>query len=149
MQEEINYLDNYLQLEKLRFDDKFEYFISVGSGIDSKTIFVPAMLLQPYVENAIRHGIRHLQNKMGKIDITIKKETVSLICEIEDNGIGREKGVALRNEMHTEYQSRGMQLSKRRAELYGIEQEIVDKKDEAGVATGTIIILTIPLDMKP
>ena len=149
LQDEISYLDNYLQLEKLRFDDKFEYFISVSSGIDSKTIFVPAMLLQPYVENAIRHGIRHLQNKMGKIDITIKKETVSLICEIEDNGIGREKGVALRNEMHTEYQSRGMQLSKRRAELYGIEQEIVDKKDEAGVATGTIIILTIPLDMKP
>ena len=149
LQEEINYLDNYLQLEKLRFDDKFEYKILVGSGIDSKTIFVPAMLLQPYVENAIRHGIRHLENKMGKIDIIIQKETADLICEIADNGIGREKGVALRNEMHTEYQSRGMQLSKRRAELYGIGQQIVDKKDEAGKATGTTIILTIPLDMKP
>ncbi len=149
LQHEISYLDNYLQLEKLRFDDKFEYFISTGDGINSKAIFVPAMLLQPYVENAIRHGIRHLENKMGKIDIRVKKEAVNLICEIEDNGIGREKGVALRNEMHTEYQSRGMQLSKRRAELYGIQQEIVDKKDGAGVPTGTIIILTIPLDMKP
>lgn len=147
--EEINYLDNYLQLEKLRFDDKFEYMISVSEVIDRKTIFVPAMLLQPYVENAIRHGIRHLENKMGKIDISINMDGGAIICEIEDNGVGREKAYAFRNEMHTEYQSRGMQLSKRRAELYKIEQEIVDKKDGEGHATGTIIILKIPLELKP
>ncbi len=145
LQDEISYLDNYLQLEKLRFDDRFEYFINVEKNIDSKEALVPAMLLQPYVENAIRHGIGHLENKKGIIHISVREEQHQLLCEIEDNGVGREKAFALRNELHTEYQSRGMQLSKRRAELYGIEQEIVDKKDEQGNATGTIIILRIPV----
>jgi hypothetical protein len=72
-----------------------------------------------------------------------------LICTIDDDGVGRDKATELRNEMHTEYQSRGMQLSKRRAELYNIEQDIVDKKDKNGIATGTTIILKIPLALKP
>jgi sensor histidine kinase YesM len=66
LETEISYLDNYLQLEKLRFDDKFDYFVQVEDGVDKKNSYVPAMLLQPYVENAIRHGIRHLQGKKGK-----------------------------------------------------------------------------------
>ena len=145
LQDEINYLDNYLQLEKLRFEDRFEYFINVDKNTDTKEALVPAMLLQPYVENAIRHGIGHLEDRKGIIQIKVRKENRQLVCEIEDNGVGREKAVALRNELHTEYQSRGMQLSKRRAELYGIEQDIIDKKDEQGNATGTIIILRIPI----
>ena len=145
LQDEINYLDTYLQLEKLRFEDKFEYSIQVDKDINSKEALVPAMLLQPYVENAIRHGIGHLENKKGAISIRIRREQKQLICEIEDDGVGREKAFALRNEMHTEYQSRGMQLSKRRAELYGIEQEIIDKKDDQGNAMGTVIVLRIPI----
>jgi LytS/YehU family sensor histidine kinase len=145
LKDEINYLDNYLQLEKLRFDDRFEYAITIDDHIDSKEALVPAMLLQPYVENSIRHGIGHLENKKGVISISIRRELKQLLCEIEDNGVGREKAISLRNELHTEYQSRGMQLSKRRAELYGIEQEIIDKKDEQGNATGTIIVLRIPI----
>lgn len=149
LQDEIKYLDNYLQMEKLRFDDKFDYFVSVEEGLNSKQLYVPAMLLQPYVENAVRHGIRHLVNQKGRIDIRVHKEDPWLVCMIEDNGVGRDKATQLRNELHTEYQSRGMQLSKRRAELYDIEQDIVDKKDEEGQASGTIIILRIPLALKP
>ena len=148
LKEELKYLDNYLQLEKLRFDDKFEYHILTDPEIDSTSSFVPAMLLQPYVENAIRHGIRHLDYKPGLISISIKKEENGLICRIEDNGVGRDKAYELRNDMHTEYQSRGMQLSHRRAELYGIEQQIIDLKDEKGNATGTMIILRIPEEVK-
>lgn len=149
LQDEISYLDNYLQLEKLRFDDKFDYFVQVDEAVDKKNTYVPAMLLQPYVENAIRHGIRHLQHRKGKISISIAKEGEYLLCTIDDDGVGREKASALRNEWHTEYQSRGMQLSKRRAELYNIEQQIIDKKSEQGLATGTMIILKIPLTLKP
>jgi ligand-binding sensor domain-containing protein len=158
LDEEIKYLDTYLQLEKLRFTDKFEYNIKAAPGIDASGIYVPAMLLQPYVENAIRHGIRYLENKKGIITITARKETAFLICEIDDNGIGREKAAQLKSGMHIEYQSRGMQLSKRRAELFGISQQVIDKKparlshsggDEHGKAAGTTIILTIPLSMKP
>ena len=78
-----------------------------------------------------------------------KKEQGRFICTIDDNGIGREKAQQLKSENHIEYQSRGMQLSKRRAELYNIQQEVIDKKDETGIATGTRIILTIPAELQP
>lgn len=149
LQDEIKYLDNYLQMEKLRFDEKFDYTVTVEPGLPLQQLYVPAMLLQPYVENAVRHGIRHLVDTKGQIDIRIHREAPWLVCMIEDNGVGREKATQVRNEMHTEYQSRGMQLSKRRSELYTIEQDIVDKKDEKGNAAGTLIILRIPLTLKP
>ncbi|MBI5858272.1 MAG: histidine kinase [Sphingobacteriales bacterium] len=156
LEDEIKYLDTYLQLEKLRFADKFDYSIRADDDIEITKTFVPAMLLQPYVENAIRHGVRFLENKKGIITISARKENGLLICEIEDNGIGREKAAELKSAKHIEYQSRGMQLSKRRAELFGISQQVVDKMDEQGnlpagqaSASGTKIILSIPLSLKP
>ena len=149
LEEEIKYLDTYLQLEKLRFGDKFNYTIEANENVDTGNTFVPAMLLQPYVENAIRHGVRFLENTKGKITILAHKEKDRLVCEIDDNGIGREKAAQLKSSMHIEYQSRGMQLSRRRAELYNIRQQIVDKKDEKGNATGTTIVISIPLELKP
>ena len=148
LQNEISYLDNYLQLEKLRFEEKFDYKIEVSADVDKEKCFVPAMLLQPYVENAIRHGMRFLENKKGQINITAKTENNFLVCEIDDNGIGREKAAALKSKMHIEYQSKGMNISKRRAELYNIHQEVTDKKDEHGHAAGTTITVKIPLDFK-
>ncbi len=144
LKDEIKYLDNYLQLEKLRFSEKFDYSINVENGINQDDFFVPAMLLQPYVENAIRHGMRFLEGRKGAIIISAKKEKEYLVLEIDDNGIGREKATALKSSQHAEYQSKGMTISKRRAELYNIYQEIVDKKDEAGRATGTTVIIKIP-----
>jgi ligand-binding sensor domain-containing protein/anti-sigma regulatory factor (Ser/Thr protein kinase) len=148
LQNEISYLDNYLQLEKLRFEDKFSYGIEVAEDINREQVFVPAMLLQPYVENAIRHGMRFLENKKGRININVFKENNFLVCEIDDNGIGREKAAALKSKRHVEYQSRGMSISKRRAELYKIDQHVTDKTDENGNATGTNITVRIPLDFK-
>ena len=148
LQNEISYLDNYLQLEKLRFEDKFNYAIAVKEDIDTEQVFVPAMLLQPYVENAIRHGMRFLENKKGQININVKKENNFIVCEIDDNGIGREKAAELKSKMHVEYQSKGMNISRRRAELYNIEQMVTDKKNENGIATGTTITVKIPVDFK-
>jgi LytS/YehU family sensor histidine kinase len=148
LQSEINYLDNYLQLEKLRFEDKFNYTINVDEDVDKENVFVPAMLLQPYVENAIRHGMRFLEGKKGLININVRKENNFLVCEIDDNGIGREKAAALKSKMHVEYQSKGMNISRRRAELYNIDQLVTDKKDENGNATGTTVTVKIPLDFK-
>ncbi|HEV7781963.1 MAG TPA: histidine kinase [Chitinophagaceae bacterium] len=147
--EEIRYLDNYLQLEKLRFNEKFDYTIIADPQIDKENVFVPAMLLQPYVENAIRHGIRSLENRKGQISITASLENEMLVCMIDDNGIGREHAARLKSKNHIEYQGRGMSISRRRAVLYHISQEIIDKKDTAGEAAGTSIILKIPLELKP
>jgi anti-sigma regulatory factor (Ser/Thr protein kinase) len=149
VEEEIRYLDTYLQLEKLRFGDKFEYIIRADDGIDQQHSYVPAMLLQPYVENAIRHGIRSLEHRKGMISILASKENDNLRFEITDNGVGRARAQQLKSENHIEYQSRGMLLSRRRAELYNIVQDIVDRKDENGKAAGTTIILTIPLTLQP
>jgi len=146
LQNEIIYLDNYLQLEKLRFEDKFSYHINVAEDVDKEHVFVPAMLLQPYVENAIRHGMRFLENRQGQIKILVSKENGFLVCEIDDNGIGREKAAALKSKRHVEYQSRGMNISKRRAELYNIDQQVTDKYDEKGQAAGTTITVKIPLN---
>lgn len=149
LHDEMIYLDNYLQLEQLRFEDKFVYKIGIGSEVKKETVYVPAMLLQPYVENAIRHGMRFLENKKGQINIAATIQDNMLVCEIDDNGIGREKAVELKSKMHIEYQSRGMNISRRRAELYHIDQIVIDKKDNAGNAAGTTIIVKIPLDLKP
>lgn len=149
LEEEVRYLDNYLQLEKLRFNERFDYTIKTTSISDRQNIFVPAMLLQPYVENAIRHGVRFLDGRKGQINITIAGKGDGVVCTIDDNGIGREKAAALKSSHHIEYQGRGMSISKRRAELYHIRQEITDKKDEKGNAAGTTITLHIPPGLKP
>ena len=149
LKDEIIYLDNYLLLEKLRFEDQFEYLLQIDPSLDKVNVFVPAMLLQPYVENAIRHGIRFLENKKGLIQIKAEQETGYLVCSIDDNGIGREKASQLKSRQHIEYQSKGMHISKRRAELYHIKQEVIDKKDIEGNSLGTTIIVKIPLALKP
>lgn len=149
LEDEICYLNNYLILEQQRFINKFDYSIEIGPDINKQKTYVPAMLLQPYVENAIRHGIRFLDDKKGHIRIFARKENGLLICEIEDNGIGREKARQMKSTMHIEYQSRGMQLSKRRAELYQIHSEIIDKKNDQGHPMGTKIRLYIPVTLKP
>jgi two-component sensor histidine kinase len=92
--------------------------------------------------------MRFLENKKGQIDIKIFTENNSLVCEIDDNGIGREKAAALKSNMHIEYQGRGMNISRRRAELYNIQQELTDKKDQACQAAGTTVTVKIPLDFK-
>jgi sensor histidine kinase YesM len=102
------------------------------------------MLLQPYVENAIRHGIRFLQNKHGLIEINIQVKDNFIEYIIDDNGIGREAAQRQKKMNHIEYQSRGMQISNRRAQLYNIGQTIIDKKNAHGEALGTTIILQIP-----
>lgn len=149
LQDEVNYLDTYLQLERLRFADKFTYTITLQPNVDPQQYFVPAMLLQPYVENAIRHGVRHLQNIQGHITIAIALQGAYLTFSIDDDGVGRKKAQQLKSENHIEYQSRGMQLSKRRAELYNIAQEIIDKQDAANQPAGTTILLRIPVTLKP
>ena len=143
LEKELQYLDTYLQLEKLRFENKFVYTIRVENEVDQKSVFVPAMLLQPYVENAIRHGVRHLPGDEGRIEIVAKKENRDTLIMIDDNGVGRERARQLKSKNHIEYQSRGMNLSRRRAELYHIGLEVLDKMDEKGMAAGTRVVIRI------
>jgi ligand-binding sensor domain-containing protein len=150
LEEEISYLSNYLSLEKLRFKDKMNYNIDVDPAVNLQTALIPPMIIQPYVENSIRHGIRSLPNGGGIIKIQILPAGDKLAIFIDDNGIGREKAMQNRTLEHIEYQSRGMSLTADRIRLInalhgdGIRIEVIDLKDDLGQALGTRVVIHFP-----
>ncbi len=149
--EEVNYLRRYLEMEKMRFGDNFSYKIEVDESVEADFVEMPALLLQPYVENAIRHGIRYKQDETGILSISFRVEKEVLHIKIRDNGIGRQKSKELKGRQHIEYQSRGMELGQKRIDILNslqqnkISIEIHDLSDEAGNAAGTEVYLKIPV----
>lgn len=145
--EEIKALNLYLELENMRFENRFEYVIHVDKDIDTNEIRIPSMLIQPYVENAIKHGILELKNRTGNIRITITKDAGLLKCTIEDNGVGR--AVTLENKP-SDYRSFGTSITQQRlaviTELYHnkLLEKVIDLYDNNGHAMGTRIEVFIP-----
>ncbi|HEV8512397.1 MAG TPA: histidine kinase [Cyclobacteriaceae bacterium] len=97
----------YLKLEHYRFRDKFDYEIKIDEGIDADHIEVPPMLTQPYIENAVWHGLRYKDEK-GKLLLSFRQERDNLIVEINDNGIGRKKSSELKTENQKKHKSTGL-----------------------------------------
>lgn len=141
LQQELLYASNYLALEKLRLGPTFTYQINTDTQINTSTTLLPPMLLQPYLENAIKHGIRYLPTgQQGIITIALQKDNNQIICSIKDNGVGiiiaKQKNIVeLPNHV-----SQGNALQLRRAELYNIQVKILTPINEQG----TIIQLSIP-----
>jgi ligand-binding sensor domain-containing protein len=150
--DEIDYLSAYLSLEKLRFKDKMNYSIQVEPSLngDLEEISIPPMMIQPYVENSMRHGLRHKVGGQGYIRINVMQESDKLAVIIEDNGIGREQAARYKTKEHIEYQSRGMSLTADRIRLINtvnggnIRVEVLDIKDQDGGAAGTRVIVKFP-----
>ena len=153
LKDELEALDLYLQMERLRFMDKFEYEIKVEKGADAASTIIPPMLIQPYVENAIWHGLMHKKDgTVGKVEILISRENGNLKCIVKDNGIGREKAEEIKAQKPgNRKRSMGMQITSDRIEminkLYNANTrvKITDMKDENGKATGTMVELVIPV----
>lgn len=135
LQDELLYSKNYLELEKLRLGNKMMYDIIVDTNIDTAEILVPPMLMQPYLENAIKHGIRHLAAKQGKIIIAIIKQHDKILCSISDNGNGIKKP----KNTYSNNQPHGLNLQQRRADLYDVNVEI--KAGDEGI--GTTVALSL------
>jgi sensor histidine kinase YesM len=148
--EEINALNLYLELEVMRFDKKFEYQIIIDPEIDQTYDRIPSMLIQPYVENAIIHGLLPKQGN-GKIFIELKKLNDTLLCTIKDNGIGREKSMEFKKNRVQQHKSMGMSITKERLDILNsslnsnINAEIIDLF-ENGNSSGTKVQLIIPLE---
>lgn len=151
LEEEIKTLELYLELEKLRFEDNFSYAIDVSGDLLENNYKLPAMLIQPYIENAIKHGLLHQQGpKSVTIQFDIDPSDNSIItCTIEDNGIGRVRSAelnAMRLKKHTSFSTGATQ---KRLELLnkGKENSIVvqfeDLKDSFDQAIGTKVTLRI------
>jgi len=118
LEEEIDRLKNYLDLEKLRMEDKFEYNIEVAKNVEADEVQIPSMIIQPFVENAIWHGIAFLEEK-GQIMIKfLMQDDKSLVIIVEDNGIGmkRSETYSAKREKHL---SLGMEMTRKRLEILG------------------------------
>ena len=148
--EEVKALDLYLELEVMRFDKKFEYSIMIDPEIDQTYDRIPSMLIQPYVENAILHGLLPKEGN-GKISITLQKQNDTILCTIEDNGIGREKSMEFKKNRVQQHKSMGMSITQERLDILNsslnsnINAEIIDLF-ENGKAAGTKVKLIIPLE---
>jgi LytS/YehU family sensor histidine kinase len=151
LQDELDALSLYLELEKIRFKEKFDYVINIDEEIDPILYKIPTMLIQPYVENSICHGLIPAEEKgMIKIDLKLKKDYIS--CVIEDNGIGREAANNRnKNKSENNHHSRGTKIVKSRLDLvnslYGTNLETIytDLKNLNGEPEGTRVEIHIPL----
>jgi ligand-binding sensor domain-containing protein len=151
LQEEIDALEIYIELEQLRFEGSFRYSINQLDGINLSQYRVPALLLQPFVENAIWHGIMHKEGKSGDIQITFAKREDYLLCKITDNGIGREKSAEINRQKKKTHKSLGVKITESRLKLinlyFGGKLQInyKDLKDRNGNAKGTEVSIHLPI----
>jgi len=150
LSDELNALSLYLELECIRFKDKFDFKIKVDEEIDPLMYKVPTMLMQPYVENSICHGLIPMEGK-GYVEIDIKLKQDHLLCTIEDNGIGREAAKERNNKKNGNHNSLGTRITTSRLDLvntlYGtsLKTKYTDLKNLNGEAIGTRVEINIPI----
>jgi LytS/YehU family sensor histidine kinase len=149
LKDELKALTYYIDLEMLRFDDKFDYKIIKDPAIDDEFVEIPPMLFQPYVENAIIHGLVN-SPKHGLLEISFRRiNSGTMLCTIRDNGIGREKAIEIRNRSGIKRQPKGLAITQERIEIFNkqgsknFSVRITDLKDDYGEATGTLVEFTI------
>lgn len=150
LRDELEALKLYLELEMIRFKDKFDFEIKVDEEIDPLLYKVPTMLIQPYVENSISHGLMPSEGK-GLVKIGLKLENQYISCTIEDNGIGREAAQELKRNKESNHNSLGTQIVTSRLDLvnalYGTSLKTIytDLKDINGNPEGTRVEIQIPI----
>jgi tetratricopeptide (TPR) repeat protein len=149
---EMSLLESYIQLEELRLPGRIGYTISVDECIGVQSTYLPSMVLQPVVENAIWHGIVHRENESkGNIFINVSQQEDQLLCTIEDNGVGRDRAQQLRDESAVKNRSMGMKITEERLRLRNRNRkeqciQITDLKDTLNQAVGTRVTIHIPIE---
>jgi tetratricopeptide (TPR) repeat protein len=146
--DEIVTIENYLALQQIRFPDKFDYKIDVDERIDTEEVFIPPMLTQPFLENAVEHGIRH-KSTQGEITVKIEQQNGGVVIMIQDDGVGRAKAEELRRQSNRDYKSMATAITQERIKVlnrklrHKITMEIIDLKDEQGEARGTRVVFGV------
>jgi ligand-binding sensor domain-containing protein len=153
---EIQLLELYIQLEQLRFSNKFEYHISIDEKIDMENTLIPPLLIQPYIENAILHGLIN-KNDKGDLWLSLERNNGSLICKIEDNGIGRARSQEIEQGKVSRHKSLGIKVTEERiaglSELLDYNMEVViddlfeinQTSEGAPQPAGTRVTISIPI----
>jgi hypothetical protein len=147
--QELEVLKLYCSLEHLRFADKFQYSIQIDEKLPLDEYKVPAMLLQPHVENAIRHGLIPSDKDNNLLSIVVKATDNGIVCIIQDNGIGRARSLELKKHRSSNHRSMGNKISKERLEmirslnLANISEDITDIINSKGEICGTNVEIKI------
>lgn len=152
LKDELEALRLYLELESLRFKNKFDYSVILDEKIDVNDDAVPPMLIQPYIENAILHGLmnKEASSEKGKLRVEINKQEGMIVCTVEDNGVGRERTKAINSAKKSSHLSSGMSITQNRLEILNalhrsdLSVNITDLKN-GGEAAGTRVEIFIPL----
>jgi LytS/YehU family sensor histidine kinase len=147
LEEELEMLRLYLDLERLRFNNSFDYSINFCNHFDISSIFIPPLLLQPFAENAIWHGLMNKKER-GILDIAFELDNNVLNCYITDNGIGRKNAEVLKTKSAEKQKSMGMQITADRLALFNNDEEqtifnIEDLVNADRQPAGTRVILKI------
>jgi Histidine kinase len=148
LEDDLQMLRLYLEMEQMRFKDAFEFSITYQNVIDDDNIFIPPLLIQPFCENAIWHGLMH-RDGPGKLEINLGLENNILHCTITDNGVGREKAEEIKSKSAEKEKSMGLKITTDRLALLNKEKgvntsyKIEDLYDEEGQAAGTKVELMI------
>ncbi len=153
LRQEMEFLDNYIELEQRRFKEAFDYELEEEGIEDAHFVMIPPLVIQPFIENAIIHGLLR-QAKKGQLSVRFEEYNNTLIkCTIEDNGIGRQAAAAFRTDDQQE--SLGIKITEQRLQYLTIKEKItgpfvhvIDLKDEEGQAAGTRVELLLPIKYK-
>lgn len=151
LERELDTLRRYVELEMIRFKEKFEFRMDINPGIDLQSIEIPPLILQPYVENAILHGLQHKTNGKGLLLVKMEEGEGHVKIIVEDNGVGREAAKAIKARNPVPQQSHGLNVTAERLDYFSQKYHIrtsvetTDLRDAAG-ATGTRVTLTFQTD---
>lgn len=150
VRDEMDVIQLYLELETLRFKEKFTFEISIDDEIDTLTCMIPAMLIQPYVENAVCHGLIN-KTGHGRLTISLKLCDHYICCTIEDDGIGRAAAMEIKQQKETTHHSLGTQITESRINLtnslYGTNLKVIytDLNDDHDLPCGTRVEIQLPI----
>lgn len=149
LEDEVEQVSLYIELEAIRFGGKFDYEIKVDPELENGVFEIPGMVLQPLVENAILHGLMNRKDDSGKLEISITKEDETIRCEITDNGVGRKKAAAIKARKKKHYQSAALPNISARIDILRKESkdkiglEVIDLENNRE-AIGTKVRLVLP-----
>jgi len=150
LESELEALQLYLELESVRFNHHFDFNIHMDTSFDVSALKVPPLIIQPYAENAIWHGLMHKEEK-GHLQIELYEEEDMLCCKITDDGVGRKKAIELKSKSASTHKSMGMQITANRIAMLHKENlsatqiKITDLILPDGTAGGTEVLLKIPV----
>ncbi len=143
-------LDNYLALEQFSRNHAFSYQIEVAPELDPEEVWIPPMMIQPFVENAIIHGVAHLADRLGEIKINFSRKQQYLRCVVTDNGIGREAAQKIKSQQEAQHKSTALQVTRERLELLALDptapqslriEDVVSSEEQV---IGTQVIMFLP-----